>query len=226
MLPNHNPFVIAEQFGTLDALFPGRIDLGLGRAPGADGRSSRGRCARTSMPAPSSSRRTWSNCARCSPAIPRCRSTRPPGAARRSRCGCSARACSARSSPRCSGCPMPSPPLRARPARCRAGALSRAVPAVGKARPAARDGGDDRDRRRDRRRGRAARARARTRAFVALRTGAPGQAAAAGGGLSRRPAAAGAGHARRISARPARSARPRRCARRSAASSSAPAPTR
>jgi luciferase family oxidoreductase group 1 len=38
MLPTHNPFVIAEQFGTLDALFPGRIDLGLGRAPGADGR--------------------------------------------------------------------------------------------------------------------------------------------------------------------------------------------
>jgi luciferase family oxidoreductase group 1 len=38
MLPNHNPFVIAEQFGTLDALFPGRIDLGLGRAPGADPR--------------------------------------------------------------------------------------------------------------------------------------------------------------------------------------------
>ena len=38
MLPNHNPYVIAEQVGTLDALFPGRIDLGLGRAPGADGR--------------------------------------------------------------------------------------------------------------------------------------------------------------------------------------------
>ncbi|OCC23900.1 alkane 1-monooxygenase [Croceicoccus estronivorus] len=38
MLPNHNPFVIAEQFGTLDALFPGRVDLGLGRAPGADSR--------------------------------------------------------------------------------------------------------------------------------------------------------------------------------------------
>ncbi len=38
MLPNHSPMVIAEQFGTLDALFPGRIDLGLGRAPGADGR--------------------------------------------------------------------------------------------------------------------------------------------------------------------------------------------
>lgn len=38
MLPNHNPFVIAEQFGTLDAMFPGRVDLGLGRAPGADSR--------------------------------------------------------------------------------------------------------------------------------------------------------------------------------------------
>ena len=35
MLPNHTPFQIAEQFGTLDALYPGRIDLGLGRAPGA-----------------------------------------------------------------------------------------------------------------------------------------------------------------------------------------------
>ncbi len=38
MLPNHSPWVNAEQFGTLDALFPGRVDLGLGRAPGADGR--------------------------------------------------------------------------------------------------------------------------------------------------------------------------------------------
>lgn len=38
MLPNHNPLVIAEQFGALDALYPGRIDLGLGRAPGADQR--------------------------------------------------------------------------------------------------------------------------------------------------------------------------------------------
>ena len=37
MLPNHAPLVIAEQFGTLEALFPGRIDLGLGRAPGSDG---------------------------------------------------------------------------------------------------------------------------------------------------------------------------------------------
>ena len=36
MLPNHAPLVIAEQFGTLAALYPGRIDLGLGRAPGTD----------------------------------------------------------------------------------------------------------------------------------------------------------------------------------------------
>jgi len=41
MLPNHAPLAIAEQFGTLDALFPGRIDLGLGRAPGSDQRVAR-----------------------------------------------------------------------------------------------------------------------------------------------------------------------------------------
>ncbi|KXV25176.1 LLM class flavin-dependent oxidoreductase [Gluconobacter japonicus] len=41
MLPNHSPLVIAEQFGTLETLFPGRIDLGLGRAPGADQRTAR-----------------------------------------------------------------------------------------------------------------------------------------------------------------------------------------
>src|SRR3954469_11991509 len=39
MLPNHAPLVIAEQFGTLESLFPGRIDLGLGRAPGSDQRT-------------------------------------------------------------------------------------------------------------------------------------------------------------------------------------------
>jgi len=41
MLPNHAPLVIAEQFGTLEALYPGRIDLGLGRAPGTDGATAR-----------------------------------------------------------------------------------------------------------------------------------------------------------------------------------------
>ena len=41
MLPNHAPLVIAEQFGTLAALFPGRIDLGVGRAPGSDQKTAR-----------------------------------------------------------------------------------------------------------------------------------------------------------------------------------------
>jgi luciferase family oxidoreductase group 1 len=41
MLPNHAPLVVAEQFGTLEALFPGRIDLGLGRAPGGDSHTMR-----------------------------------------------------------------------------------------------------------------------------------------------------------------------------------------
>src|SRR6201984_298264 len=41
MLPNHAPLAIAEQFGTLESLFPGRIDLGLGRAPGGDSAAAR-----------------------------------------------------------------------------------------------------------------------------------------------------------------------------------------
>lgn len=41
MLPNHSPLVVAEQFGTLETLYPGRIDLGLGRAPGTDARTLR-----------------------------------------------------------------------------------------------------------------------------------------------------------------------------------------
>ncbi len=41
MLPNHSPLAIAEQFGTLESLHPGRIDLGLGRAPGSDGVTAR-----------------------------------------------------------------------------------------------------------------------------------------------------------------------------------------
>jgi luciferase family oxidoreductase group 1 len=41
MLPNHQPLVVAEQFGTLEALHPGRIDLGIGRAPGTDQRTAR-----------------------------------------------------------------------------------------------------------------------------------------------------------------------------------------
>ncbi|ARP81306.1 LLM class flavin-dependent oxidoreductase [Bordetella genomosp. 8] len=51
MLPNHASLIIAEQFGTLESLFPGRIDLGLGRAPGSDGLTQRalGRDPRSGM---------------------------------------------------------------------------------------------------------------------------------------------------------------------------------
>src|SRR6266851_2759570 len=41
MLPNHSPLVVAEQFGTLESLYPGRVDLGLGRAPGTDANTAR-----------------------------------------------------------------------------------------------------------------------------------------------------------------------------------------
>jgi luciferase family oxidoreductase group 1 len=58
MLPNHAPLVIAEQFGTLESLFPGRIDLGLGRAPGSDQVTARGGRWR---PIPTPSRATSSS---------------------------------------------------------------------------------------------------------------------------------------------------------------------
>ena len=60
MLPNHSPLVIAEQFGTLAALHPGRIDLGLGRAPGTDQLTMLRAAARPDR-APTPSRRTSSS---------------------------------------------------------------------------------------------------------------------------------------------------------------------
>ena len=60
MLPNHAPLVVAEQFGTLAALYPDRIDLGLGRAPGTDQTPPR-RCGATWPPTSTASPRTcWS----------------------------------------------------------------------------------------------------------------------------------------------------------------------
>ncbi|MCF2706082.1 LLM class flavin-dependent oxidoreductase [Arcanobacterium haemolyticum] len=41
MLPNHSPYIVAEQYGTLETLYPGRVDLGLGRAPGTDQKTAR-----------------------------------------------------------------------------------------------------------------------------------------------------------------------------------------
>jgi len=62
MLPNHAPLVIAEQFGTLESLFPGRIDLGLGRAPGSDQLTARALFAATEPAAPTRLRKTCWNC--------------------------------------------------------------------------------------------------------------------------------------------------------------------
>ena len=108
MLPNHAPLVIAEQFGTLAALHPGRVDLGLGRAPGSDQVTAR------------AMRRTLLGGADEFPAgrrradglFPAGR-TGPGGAggarrrAGRCRSGSSGRAPSAHSSPRSSACPSP-----------------------------------------------------------------------------------------------------------------------
>ena len=111
MLPNHAPLVVAEQFGTLESLHPGRIDLGLGRAPGTDQRTAlalrrtvEGLSAEDfpneladliAMLAGDPSRA----CGRC----PRRRSRR--------RSGCSAPAASAPSWPACSDCRSPSPTI-------------------------------------------------------------------------------------------------------------------
>ena len=65
MLPNHAPLVIAEQFGTLASLYPGRIDLGLGRAPGTDAAATRA-LRRGSNPVMKSSPRRCKNCNRIS----------------------------------------------------------------------------------------------------------------------------------------------------------------
>ena len=64
MLPNHNPFVIAEQFGTLDGLSPAGSISGSAARP-AQRASSHRRCARTCTRRPNTSLRTWSSCARC-----------------------------------------------------------------------------------------------------------------------------------------------------------------
>ncbi len=108
MLPNHAPLVVAENFGTLETLYPGRIDLGLGRAPGADQATMRALrrdrlgngddfpsrspswkcCSARAVP----SRACW----RCRARVPRCRS------------GYSVRACSALTWRRRKACPMPS----------------------------------------------------------------------------------------------------------------------
>ncbi len=71
MLPNHAPLVIAEQFGTLAALFPGRIDLGIGRAPGTDPRTALGAAPNTAKAISTISRRMCRSCwPICGPRVP------------------------------------------------------------------------------------------------------------------------------------------------------------
>ena len=83
MLPNHSPLTIAEQFGTLDAMYPGRIDLGLGRAPGSD-QNTMYALRRDPASADTLPRRTCSSCRATWPAShPRARrATRSPARAR------------------------------------------------------------------------------------------------------------------------------------------------
>ena len=129
MLPNHAPLVIAEQFGTLEALYPGRIDLGLGRAPGTDQVTMRA-LRRDFTSADTFPTDVQELQALLDEPMPGQQIHAVPGTGRRSRCGSSARACSARSSRPRSGCRTRS--LRtSRPTRwCRAAGLPRQLPAV------------------------------------------------------------------------------------------------
>ena len=108
MLPNHSPLVIAEQFGTLESLFPGRIDLGLGRAPGTDPVTAHA-LRRNSRPAKRTFRATSSSCRRIWRRRSRGNSCGPyRAAARTCQSGSWARVFSARSSRRTSACRSPS----------------------------------------------------------------------------------------------------------------------
>ena len=115
MLPNHSPIVIAEQFGTLESLYPGRIDLGLGRAPGTDQRTLRAlrRDPASADSFPQDVRELQAFLGPLRPGKP-CRLFPAPGSTSPS--GFSDQVFSARNWPRNSGCHMPSlltsPPTR------------------------------------------------------------------------------------------------------------------
>ena len=125
MLPNHAPLVIAEQFGTLAALYPGRIDLGLGRAPGTDMVTARALRRNLDGDADSFPQdvveligyfRAGGPASACAPC---------PARARTCRSGSSARASTARSSPPRSACPTPSPRTSRRPRSSRRSSVYR-----------------------------------------------------------------------------------------------------
>ena len=111
MLPNHAPLVIAEQFGTLAALFPGRIDLGIGRAPGTDPRTALALRRHLANRSRQLSRAMFRNCSPISrPPQPGVRPCAPfPAKAAKCRYGFWAPAIMARSWRRRWGCLTPSP---------------------------------------------------------------------------------------------------------------------
>ena len=115
MLPHYSPFKVAEVFRVLDALAPGRIDLGLGRAPGSDGRTAFALNPLANerpehFPADVRDLMAWVQASRWSSAIrsrPCKRLSRRDR--RRRKCGCWAAPTTARRSRPCSACPMPTP---------------------------------------------------------------------------------------------------------------------
>ena len=114
MLPNHAPLVIAEQFGTLESLYPGRIDLGLGRAPGSDQMTARALRRERSGSAddfPEDVAELMAYLARVRPTngLSRYRAPAPM-----CQCGCWVQACSARNWPVSVACLTPSPPISRR----------------------------------------------------------------------------------------------------------------
>ena len=105
MLPNHAPLVIAEQFGTLESLYPGRIDLGLGRAPGTDMRTLRA-LRRDPASADSFPQDVMELQALLGPLQSGQAVQAVPGTGRACRSGFWGPACSAHSWRACWGCPM------------------------------------------------------------------------------------------------------------------------
>ena len=114
MLPNHAPLTIAEQFGTLETLHPGRIDLGLGRAPGSDQDTMRA-LRRYVTSADTLPRRRPRAAGLPERRNPHRRAwTRRRARVPTSRCTSSAPPCSGPTSPRYLGCRLPSPPTSPR----------------------------------------------------------------------------------------------------------------